>query len=164
MGKAVFYSSGVMEATAQYREISLDNYLDGVALMSCRHIGETVWLAHHMRWEGPYVVVDCPRKGDAYSAVVYTEEVVEVGFKTAKRWGMVSQYGKVSEWYKDVVMFICDEPPDRLYSSVDTVVYRDWWLDTVEYTRRWEKSPLYYPPDRWKMPDGTFVEGGVYCD
>ena len=44
IGKVLFYAPFVMEATANWREMSLDDYLGGVALMTCGSLGEPVWL------------------------------------------------------------------------------------------------------------------------
>lgn len=88
-GGAVFYAPNLMEATAAYRGYSLDGYVDGVAMMSPADIGRTVWLRRSGgEWEGPFLVVDCARRGDFWPIAVLREEVVEVGFQTAVRWGM----------------------------------------------------------------------------
>jgi len=94
-GRAVFYGPGVMKATAEWRGMSLRGYLGGVAMMSPSDIGEVVWIKR-IRWEGPYLVVDCARRGDMFGATVHRKEVVEVDFLTAKRWGMVT--GGVGTW------------------------------------------------------------------
>jgi hypothetical protein len=87
-GRAVYYAPGVMEATANYHSLSLKGYVDGVASMACGDIGEDVWLQGPLGWEGPFLVVDCPMRGDAYGIIVFRKESIEVGWKTAQRWGM----------------------------------------------------------------------------
>lgn len=91
-GKALRYDPGVMEATAEYRSMSLDGYLDGVALMSPADIGEEVWLKIPVgNWEGPYLVVDCAARGDIWATVLHFGNTIEVGYNTALRWGMIEE-------------------------------------------------------------------------
>lgn len=138
IGNGTFYSPGVMEATADYRGLSLDAYLDGVSLMSPSDIGETVWIWRpgQANWEGPFLDVDCSQRADMYVTVVYIGEVVEIGFDTAERWGMAHHIGEVpwyhaTQWRMDGVMvYIGERPPDL--RSVMPVVYRDWFLRLVE--------------------------------
>lgn len=93
VGWAVYYAPGVMEATAEYMGFDLSNYVDGVAMMSCADIGQTVWVRRFGgAWEGPFLVVDCAEWDDHYPITAFRHEVVEVGFKTAERWGILKQW------------------------------------------------------------------------
>lgn len=172
-GRAVFYGPGVMEATAHWRELSLHGYLDGVALMSCRHIGETVWLKRVGNgWEGPFLVADCPRRGDQYSAVVYTDEVVEVGWQTAVRWRMARWVGgaqkyRVRNWYEEVHVWLGDSPPDHPWHTPAAWVFKDYFLENLQFTRRWQDRPIFIPPDEWHWPHGndpTYVHSILWKD
>ena len=134
-GKALRYAPGVMEATAIWRGMSLDGYLDGVALMSPGDIGEEVWLKiPGGNWEGPYLVVDCAARGDIWATILHFENTIEVGYKTALRWGMINE-GKAM--IRDVQVlkgnpldiFVAPEKYDPLYN------YPAWWLDMVEKTQ-----------------------------
>lgn len=87
-GGAVWYAPGVMEATCAVRGISMDGYLDGVAMMSPADLGKPVWVRHSGAWEGPFVVCDCGVRGQVWEMVVVRGEVIEVGWDTAVRWGM----------------------------------------------------------------------------
>lgn len=94
-GWAVYYIPGEMEATAEYRGFTLDDgYLGYVAAMTPAMIGWSVWLKRENHdWEGPYLVVDCPRSNDQYGLIEYKKEVIEVDFNTALRWGFVKLTG-----------------------------------------------------------------------
>jgi hypothetical protein len=66
-GRALYYAPGAMEATAEWRGLSLDGYLDGVSLISPADIGETVWIRRGVEWEGPFLSVDSARRTDMYA-------------------------------------------------------------------------------------------------
>ena len=110
-GRAAWYAPHVMEGTARVRGYSLDGYVGGVALMSCGHMGESVWIGVDGRIEGPFLVADCPRRGDWYPVRVYRQEAVEVDWNTHTRWG---------PGVRDVVVFHYKPPelagvrPERL--------------------------------------------------
>lgn len=158
-GKAVWYGRGVMEATAEWRRMSLNNYLDGVALMSPADLGKTVWMRRPGHdWEGPYLVVDCAARHDKPRAVIVMEEVVEVGFETAVRWGMVnSDQSEVYKWMiQDVEVFIDDNKPNS--SLHNPVYYPSWWIENAEYTTRFEQHPFYLFSYGWNMRDGRILK------
>ena len=127
-GKAVWYSPGVMLATANARGLSLEGYLDGVSLLSPTDVGETVWLrqAGDDVWEGPYLVVDCAQINHHFAAAFYNHEIVEIGWKTAKRWGMVWP-GVDKEWIRSGIEVYkgIEHPPSDLG---EPIYYPDWWL------------------------------------
>lgn len=119
-GRVVFYNQGAMEATAAWRGLSLDGHLDGVALMSPADIGHKVWIKFDGEWEGPFLVVDCARRGDMYPVIMHREEAVEVGWETAQRWNLKPPYPiieisktqprfdesvNLSEWFEEIVKF-----------------------------------------------------------
>ena len=149
-GNAVFYARGVMEATAKARGLSLDNFLDGVALISPSDIGLPVWLRRPGHsWEGPFLVVDSSMRGDAYPIVVYRKEAVEIGWRTAKRWGMVNDKGKVEMWRIANVEVSKINPNDITEA---TVGYKSWWLEHLtEATYRDFGTPPYRSPSTWRL-------------
>jgi hypothetical protein len=150
-GGAVFYAPGVMEATAELRELSLEGYVDGVALMSPADIGSVVWIKRD-EWEGPFLVVDCARRGDFYPVAVRRDEVVEVGFETAKKWGMAyGQYGNWGAHTWKIEVEVSKIPPE--YLSWEPVDYREWFLDMVEFTDYDDRylRPLYESPSTWRI-------------
>lgn len=132
-GSAVWYAMGVMRATAHARGYSLDGYLDGVSLLSPADLGETVWMRQAGgKWEGPYLVVDCTQINHHFAAAYYQKEVVEIGWDTAIKWGMVDAAGNKIEWsrlnvevYKGI-----DEPSADIGFPV---YYPDWWLNQVTF-------------------------------
>jgi len=133
VGGAVWYSPNVMEGTARYRKMPLENYVDGVSLMAPSDIGETVWLRRPGHdWEGPFLVVDCAQINHHFAAVYYAEEVVEVGWTTALRWGMVDERQNVYKWrWDDVEVWKgVQHPPADPGTPVD---YREWWLSQVTF-------------------------------
>lgn len=165
-GNAVWYAPWVMEATANYRGLNLEGYLDGVSLMSPADIGKTVWIKHpEFGWEGPYLAVDCAQQNHMYGVIVSRNEVVEVGYRTAVRWGMVN-YRQTNEYrIEDVEVYIGKELPEYIadpYLSykygVVPINYETWFLHTLEFTSKREGRPIIIGPSTWKMPDGTIFE------
>jgi len=151
-GNATFYAPWVMEATAEYRGFDLSNYIDGVALMSPADIGMEVWLKPPWGdWEGPFLVVDCARRGDIWPVINFYDEVVELGFKTAERWGMVEHH---SPWrairWKEQGVIVSKAPPFMVY-SYEIVDYPSWWLDRAEFVHRYEARPIYRFPSTWRV-------------
>ena len=137
MGKALFYAPYVMEATARYRGLSLDGYLGGVATMTCGSWGEPVWLKRpEHNWEGPYRVVDCARRNDLYGLITYWGDSVEIDWKTARRWGMVS--GAWDDWAVNAWMLrgvlTSHTDPAELPPDEPIVQLSDWFLGAVEYS------------------------------
>ena len=136
VGKAVFYAPGVMHATAQVRGLSLDGFLDGVSLMSPADIGRTVWLLRPGgEWEGPFLVVDCARRNDMYGILVGRDEVVEVGWDTAVRWGM--GYGHGKPWaLEGVEVWVGDQAPSPTMLTRDFPVqnYDEWFIERATYS------------------------------
>lgn len=134
-GWAVYYEPGVMEGTAEYRGFMPDGrYIGEEAAMTPAMIGWSVWLKRLGKdWEGPFLVVDCPRRNDQYGLIVYKHEVVEVDFDTAVRWGFVKVTGldaNAHYTYKVVVggesdVQVSYYPPSKINQSA--VVYRDWY-------------------------------------
>ena len=168
-GNATWYSPQVMEATAKYRGLDLKGYLDGVSLMSPADIGKTVWINHpDFGWEGPYLVVDCAQQNHMYGVIVSRNEVVEVGWKTASRWGMVNNR-KISDYrLEGVEVYIGETLPTyiehaslwerKLDIDVSPINYEQWFLDTLEFTSIREGRPIMIGSTTWKMPDGTIFE------
>lgn len=133
-GAAVFYAPGVMEATADYRRDnggkSLDGFVGGVSLMSPSDLGKVVWIKHDGIWEGPFLSVDTAQQNHMCQAIQTRGEVVEVGYKTAQRWGMVD-WPKVHEWKVDVEVSLI--PPVFLDAlSIETVHFPSWWSAQAE--------------------------------
>ncbi len=161
-GNAVFYAPGVMEATAEYRGLSLNNYLGGVALPTCAAIGRSVWLKRMDRsWEGPYLVVDCAKRGDLYGVAIVREESVEVDFKTALRWGMVKNTNpwKVLKWREEDVQVSMYPPQCIVY---DPVKLKDWLESHLEYADRLEIiTSIYEPPSIWRV-GGEWITFPLY--
>lgn len=154
-GYAVFYDYAIMEATAKSRGFDLTGYLDGVALMPPSDIGLTVWLKPMGgKWEGPFLVVDSATRGDIVPLILYRHEVVEVGNKTAKRWGMVDSQGKVKSWRISVEVSKVNPACLEGQRSVD---YHTWWLSkVVAASSIYAKTPLYQFPTTWRL-NGLWV-------
>ncbi len=158
IGRAVWYSPWIMEATAKWRALPLDDYVDGVSLMSPMDIGKTVWLRRlGYSWEGPFLVVDCARRGDIWPVIYYRKEVVEVGFETALRWGMVSgsaNYYRVEDWFlSDVEVYKSVDRPRDIGAPID---YRSWWISRAEFAYKSDTPPVYLPGGEWSwLPEVT---------
>ena len=142
VGYATYYAKGLMEATAKYIGLDLSGYIDGVAMMSCADIGQTVWIKSYHDlfegWEGPFLVVDCAEWDDHYAISVFRKEVVEVGFETAQRWGLIDQ------WTTPVYVLKSRWKPPQDFISY-SVVYHRWFKETARYysARRVELPSRY---------------------
>lgn len=170
------YSYGVMEGTAKERGLSLDNVVDGVALMTCADIGSLVWLQRQGHdWEGPFKVVDCAQRNDLYNVIVHRNEAVEVGFKTAVKWGMATErkmlYGEWHNYWPNPIVYgvtVSKTAPDQL-EDYEVINYSEWFLDNVifddfedneEAEAYYRSVPrmLYRPPTEeeglptWRIP------------
>jgi len=181
IGNAVYYAPFIMEATAAARGLSLDGYVDGVSGLSCADVGLDVWIKRDPArttagvsgitkgWEGPFLIVDCAQRNDMYGAVVFREEVVEVGFETALKWGMVE---RTSPWgwrnlnWRIEQVAVSKLPPEHISGS--PVRYVDWWLDRLEFVtyseygeelRNGWTRPRYDPSQSWGLR-GTSVSFG----
>lgn len=140
IGKAVFYSPYVMEATARYRGLDLAGYVGGVATMTCGNLGKPAWLRRPgLIWEGPFLVVDCARRNDLYGITMYYEEAIEVDFKTALRWDMIETYDyssgdyEVKNWMiRNVLVSII--PPNDLFLYKPIIPLNDWLLSHIQYS------------------------------
>lgn len=180
VGGAVFYDPHVMEATAQARGLSLDGFLDGVSLMSPSDIGRTVWLRRPGHaWEGPFLVVDSAARQDIYPVVTVRGEIVEVGFQTAARWGMIDateiaagEYGRpytVNDWIVEEVEVLKMNFVPHNISDFDPVDYVQWWEGRVEFSTRYEPMPYQISPDHedfpgWIWREGSYPDGWVYLN
>jgi len=154
-GYSTYYAEGLMEATAKYMGLDLTDYVDGVAMMSCADIGQTVWIKSYHDlfegWEGPFLVVDCAEWDDHYAISIFRKEIVEVGYKTAKRWGLIDQwtapvYVLKSRW----------KPPEDYIDR--SVVYHRWFKEVARYySARRVELPTRYVYDgsgRWLIGGG----------
>ena len=167
IGNATYYANGVMEATARTRGLSLDGYKGGVSLLSPADISATVWLRRQgMDWEGPFLVVDCARRADIWPVIYYRGEVVEVDFRVAQEWGMVSPtYVKLSYRLDGVEVYRGENPPHPHQTPTDL---RLWWIPRVEFVDKWEWPPIYEKGGTWREPtryvkDGMWVSTPVYA-
>lgn len=182
-GSAVWYAPRVMEATAAYRQLPLDGYLDGVSLMSPSDIGRTVYLKRPGHdWEGPFLVVDCARRGDIWPVITKRGEIVEVGFQTAARWGMVNateyDYGydrpyRSANWkIEGVEVLKMDTIPDWI-DHATPIDYVSWWAERAIFSNGNDTEkpvglnpkyfPEYHPGWLWKG-DGDPYPVGPYDD
>ena len=133
-GKAVWYAPYLMDATAEWRGMSLEGFEGGVAMMSPADMGQVVWLkrpASSMsggEWEGPFLVVDVSSIIHMWTTVTQIGEVVEVDFQTALRWGMVegnkNSYSVNEYMIRDVEVYKGLHPP---FESAEAVDYVEWF-------------------------------------
>lgn len=160
IGKATYYAPGAMKATARWRELDLEGYAGGVSLMSPADIGHKVWLKRPGHdWEGPFLVVDCARRGDMYGVIVSRGEVIEVDFQTAQRWGLVkwggsSQPGGYVSWWKAKEWLVRDVQVSKIDPSLlsdEPEIYRDWFLEQIEYAARRGPRVRFRPPNEWRI-------------
>lgn len=157
-GRMVFYHPGVMQATAEYRGIDYDDCVGGVSLMSPIDIGRKVWIKVNDEWHGPFCVVDCAKKGDMYSVVVYRQEVIEVDFSFAEQMGMatllddITHDYEVHEWYLDVEVWLppADYQTQEPNPAGDPIHYPTWWFENAEYATGFEPRVILTRDGVWK--------------
>lgn len=141
IGDATWYAYGVMEATARYRGYDLEPYVGGVALTTCAHLGQPIWIKPLLReWEGPYLVVDCARQNDIYGQTQFRHEVVELDYQTAQRW-MQEYWGWDSMWSfpSTIVSFV---PPDLVRG--DFCIWCPNSSINIEHTNYIVRWPRYW--------------------
>lgn len=164
VGSAVFYAPQAMEANVEARGLPWkDTYVGSVAVEFCSEIGHTVWLKrpNSKEWEGEFLVADCSRRNDLYGHIIYRDQVVEVDFETAVRWG-IAKYTTTNDkgWMAltnrlDGVLVSTVPPEEYDGNIVDLSV---WFLNNVRYAEYTEIDLLknYLPP----AYDGT-IKGGL---
>jgi len=88
-GLATYYAPGVMEAVAVNRGMDLSHYRGGVALNRAGDLGRTVWLERNGVIDGPFLVVDCARRGPHFEDRERRGYVAEIDYRLAREWGIV---------------------------------------------------------------------------
>jgi hypothetical protein len=174
-GVAVYYNSGAMEATAQYRGYPLNpeeaGYVGYVATETPAMIGWSVWiqrsygwLPNSGPWEGPFLVVDCPRRNYQYGQVVLWGQVVEVDFKTAQRWGMVQVTGLNDKRYYTYKVLKASIPDVQVsyynpnFYMPPAVSYKEWYL-SMFISGHVTETP-FWQMDHGKIPEWCFYHSG----
>jgi hypothetical protein len=159
-GGALFYGPGIMEATVEYYKLDwTPDIVDGVSLLTCAEIGHKVWLQRPGKdWEGPFLVADCSQRDDLYAHVFYRHEVVEVGFETAKRWGMAKRIDS-NPWYKAYLWRIDGVKVSRVPPNMITeksVTMESWWSGVVQFAQPEDdicKLVYHGPETEWNKSD-----------
>lgn len=91
IGVATYYAPGIVETVLKNRKMSLDGYKDGIVLMSCAHIGESVYIRRPgFGWEGPYLVIDCSQPFHMWVNVSSRHLHIEVDQERWIEWGATS--------------------------------------------------------------------------
>jgi len=170
IGSAVIYAPGVMEATAKYRGLSLDGFIGSVALPFCSEIGHSIWIQRPgYDWEGPFIVADCSRRNDVYAHIEFRDQVVEVDFNTAVRWGMARYGGKDNDGRWTALTgrldgVIVSKNPPELYDG-NIIDLSTWFLNQVTFAKQSENRNAlqnYIPPDTYQKELGIDNRGNPY--
>ena len=103
-GLTTYYSPGVMQTTADNRGMDLAHFAGGVALNRAGDLGRTVWLEHDGEISGPYLVVDCARRGVHFESRERKDDkrkplIVEVDYRLAREWHMAGPE-PVKVWFE----------------------------------------------------------------
>lgn len=103
-GLATYYAPRLMERVAANRGMDLTHYAGGVALNRAGDLGRTVWLEHKGAITGPYLVVDCARRGEHFESRERKDHdgqalIVEVRYRLAREWRMVGPV-PVRVWFE----------------------------------------------------------------
>jgi hypothetical protein len=118
-GKVGRYDHGVMESVLQNRGVDASGYLGAVAIESCAHIGESVWLDFGGGLEGPYLVADCSERYGMFYIVAWMEFVVEVDANTVDR---IVEQGLWQGWAT-----VCFSNP----CSAAPISFSEYWLERI---------------------------------
>jgi hypothetical protein len=118
-------------------------------------------------WEGPYLVVDCPRRNDQFGLIVYKHEVIELDFNTAVRWGFVQVTGWDDNQHYAYKVIVGGEANVQVsyYRPSDNnppaVVYKDWYQSIfVEGTKsEYVVEDIPNNPTRWCITKAQTCEG-----
>ena len=160
-GNAVWYAPWMMEGTANYRGMSLDGFVGGIATNSVGDMGKTAWIKRNgLEWEGPYLIVDVSQRNHAYHHAINVGSIFEVDFPTALRWGIVSKSNNkkgyvVNRWLMpNVEMFISLQSPNPNIES-HPVNYKEWYLENLEICDG-------EPNKRWKIEDWMIMDYSDY--
>lgn len=115
------YAPGVMEANLQHQGFNArENY--GVALMSCKHIGESVWLRvpGEIDWQGPFIVVDCSQRNHLYYHMVGMNLAAEIDYRLAAEWDIFRAFR--------VDVHIGEDRPSDDWQGVSI---GEWWVENA---------------------------------
>lgn len=171
-GSAVWYAPGMMEATARWRSPEMyklayrsGQYKGGVAVPSPANIGDTVWIRRAGGdWDGPYLVVDCSRRADMFSQIMYNQQVVEVDFNTAVAWGLAEgdwQDWKMIKGKEETVelWYGTERPRDYQHYIEPPIFFARYWIEQVAkfQSGKVEPSPVFYSNGlnpEWNLRDG----------
>jgi len=116
--------------------------------MSPADIGHDVWIKFNGRWEGPFLVVDCARRGDMWPVIMYRGEAVEVGYRTAIEWGLQPPYPDV-------------EVSKTKPRAGEGVVLSDWYSQIVEFADEVGPRIYFRPPNEWRI-NGEWMKFNGY--
>jgi len=183
IGKVYAYEANLMEHTAMFHGLNIDNVVDGIALPFCSEIGGYVWVKRPYNqdiigtgeWEGPFRVVDCAGILDLYNVVVRRKEVAEIGFQTAVDWTMIKGLTQTGEWswdkkwdmrswYTDVMVSKIN--PKYLPDDLEPIVLSDWFAERATFYKTQEEWDNAYKPlpktfnqvQSWRFePNGEWV-------
>lgn len=159
MGSAVFYAPDVMRANAEYYGLSMDGVVGAVAIPFASEIGHKVWLKRPgLDWEGPFMVADSSRRNDIYGHIMFRDQVVEVDFDTAVRWGMAKYGGHGNEGLNNAErwtmlegrlngVLVSKVPPDQFDGTI--VDLSTWFLQRATYAKATDNRNQvqnYIPP------------------
>lgn len=164
IGKALIYAPDVMEATAEYRGLSLEGYAGAISTPTCGNIGLDFWIKRPgFSWEGPFLAVDCSRRNDMYAHIMLMNVVVEIDFETAVRWEMARYGGTQHEgrWsyiYSGGINNIIVSKYNPYESRIINIIpIQNWFEDFVEFDTCNNCGWLLYDGDsNWRL-DGEKI-------
>ena len=149
-GSAIGYGPNLMEATAASFGLSLEDVEDGVAVSFCSQLGRKIWIKRPYNpkvagtgiFEGPFKIVDCGARNDIYGQVMGRKEVVEIGFRTALKWKMVTNLsggGEAYSWGWDQRridgVIVSKINPKCLPAKYTPVKLYEWFPPLAEFDR-----------------------------
>lgn len=144
IGRALVY--GPVTGQANRLGVDLDEFYDGCSLTSPANVGDTIWVRKDGGdWVGPCIVIDTSQRNHAWYHAVINKQVVEVGSRIAREWGMIDSSGNIINGALDNVEVWVGSRAPLLPTFPE--VFREYYLEMARFANprfpNWIWTPIY---------------------